>query len=507
MYGSKTLHVSLKCGKLRSKESELGSGVTHFFVEYRRLDFRSGKKKMKTELKAAITQLSAERNLPREIVLAALESALASAYKKDTSASDQDIVAKVDLDAGEINFYIQKVVVESVTNPNREISLDDARKLRATAQIGDVVNIECTPRNIGRIAAQAAKQVVLQRLREAERRIIYEELTDKEGKLVTGTVQFIEPKRIYVRLNRTEAILPLSEQVPTEHYHRGQRLKLYLLEISKGGKEPQITVSRSHPNLIRRLFELEIPEVHNGVVELKAIAREAGHRSKVAVATSQENVDAVGCCLGPRGIRLQSIINELNGEKIDIIQWHPDPAVFISNALSPAQVASIEIDEEKNAATVVVPDKQLSLAIGKEGQNARLAAKLTGWRIDIKSVSAIEAERAVPVLPVQEAEIAAEAVPSEAIPSEVVEEKPLEPEPAEEREVEEPLEVLTIPETAPEEPEIKQIRFAEDILVQKPKEETPAKPKVKGAAKGKRKGKAIKYIQKDEELVDDEIAE
>jgi N utilization substance protein A len=456
---------------------------------------------MKTELKAAITQLSAERNLPKEVVLATLESALASAYKKNMSALDQDIVVKVDPDAGEINFYIQKVVVESVTNPNYEISVAEARKLRATAQVGDIVNTDCTPRNIGRIAAQAAKQVVLQRLREAERRIIYEEFTGREGGGVTGTVQFIEPKRIYVRLNRTEAILPLAEQVPSEHYHRGQRLKFYLLEIAKGGKEPQIIVSRSHPNLIRRLFELEIPEVHNGIVELKAIAREAGHRSKVAVVTSQENVDAVGCCLGPRGIRLQSIINELNGEKIDIIQWHADPAVFISNALSPAQVANIKIDEEKNAATVVVPDKQLSLAIGKEGQNARLAAKLTGWRIDIKSVSAIEAERAVP----QEPEIVAKTIPPEVISPGVMEKEPFEAALAEKIEMEELVEPPSIPEAPPEKPEEKHIRFAEDILVETLKEGIP--DKIKNGVKSKRKGKVVKYKKKGDQFVDDEIEE
>jgi N utilization substance protein A len=451
---------------------------------------------MKTELRAAITQLSAERNLPKEVVLAALESALASAYKKDTSSLEQDVLVKVDPNAGEINFYIQKVIVESVANPNREISIDEARKLRATAQVGDVINIECTPRNIGRIAAQAAKQVVLQRLREAEHRIIYEEFTDREGNVVTGTIQFTEPKRIYVRLNRTEAILPLNEQVPNEHYYRGQRLKFYLLDIAQGGKEPQIIVSRSHPNLLRCLFELEIPEIHNGIVELKAIAREAGHRSKVAVATTQENVDPVGCCLGPRGIRLQSIINELKGEKIDVIQWHADPGVFISNALSPAQVASIKIDEERKSAIVVVPDKQLSLAIGKEGQNARLAAKLTGWRIDIKSVSAIEAERVV----TQEPETAAEAIPPE-----VMEREPLEAEPAEEIGVEESVELPSISEAPPEKPEEKQIRFAEDILVGALKAKIPEK--VKSEVKGKRKGKVIKYKKKDDHFVDDESEE
>jgi len=455
---------------------------------------------MKTELRTAITQLSAERNLPKEVVLAALESALASAYKKSVFALEQDILAKVDPDIGEINFYIQKVIVESVTNPNHEISINEARNLRATAQLGDVINIECTPKNIGRIAVQAAKQVVLQRLREAEHRIVYEEFTDREGNVVTGIIQFIEPKRIYVRLNRIEAVLPLNEQVPNEHYYRGQRLKFYILEMVQRDKEPQIIISRSHPNLIRGLFELEIPEVHNGVVELKAIAREAGHRTKVAMATTQENVDPVGCCLGPRGIRLQSIINELNGEKIDVIQWHADPGVFISNALSPAQVASIKINEERNTSTVVVPDKQLSLAIGKEGQNARLAAKLTGWRIDIKSVSAIESERVV----IREPETAAEFIPPE-----VTERETLEAEPAEEIGMEESVEFPSIPEAPPEKTEEKQIRFAEDILKKALKIETPDKLKsgIKGEGKGKGKGKGIKYKRQDDHFIDDGIEE
>ena len=447
---------------------------------------------MKTELKAAITQLSAERNLSKETVLAALESALASAYKKSMSALEEDVVAKVDPESGEINFYVQKAIVESVTNPNREISMKDGRKLRATAQLGDVINIECTPKNIGRIAGQAAKQVVLQRLREAEHRIVYEEFTDREGKVVSGVIQFMEARRIYVRLNRIEGILPANEQVANEHYYRGQRLKFYLVEMSQRDKEPQIIVSRSHPNLIRGLFELEIPEVHSGIVELRALAREAGHRTKVAMATMQENVDPVGSCLGPRGIRLQSIINELNGEKIDVIQWHPDPAVFIANALSPAQVTSIKIDEEGNTATVVVPDKQLSLAIGKEGQNARLAAKLTGWRIDIKSVSAIAAERAL----VQEPEMA-----EKPISSEVKKGKPPEPEAAEEIEEEEPIEIPGILEAPSRKPEEKQIRFAEDILVKALKAKVP--DKMKNETKGKRKGKVLKYKKQDEHLIDD----
>ena len=451
---------------------------------------------MKTELRTAITQLSAERNLPREVVLAALESALASAYKKSMSALEQDVVVKVDPDIGEISFYIQKVVVDSITNPNHEISLKEARKLRATAQLGDVINIECTPDNIGRIAVQAAKQVVLQRLREAEHRIVYEEFTDREGNVVSGVIQFIEPKRIYVRLNRIEAVLPVNEQVHSEHYYRGQRLKFYILEMIQRDKEPQIIVSRSHPNLIRGLFELEIPEIHNGIVQLKSIAREAGHRTKAAVATTQENVDPVGCCLGPRGIRLQSIINELNGEKIDVIQWDADPGIFISNALNPAQVASIKIDEERNISTVIVPDKQLSLAIGKEGQNARLAAKLTGWRIDIKSVSAIESEKAV----IEEPEIAAEVVRLD-----VQEDESVEAEPIEDIGTEEIVEFPVFPEASPEQPKEKHIRFAEDILMGASKAEKP--DKTQGAPRGKRKGKVIKYKEQDESFIDDEIEE
>ena len=447
---------------------------------------------MKTELKAAITQLSAERNLPKEIVLAALESALASAYKKSMSALDQDVVAKVEPESGEINFYVQKAVVESVTNPNHEISIQEARKTRATSQLGELINIECTPENIGRIAVQAAKQVVLQRLREAEHRIVYEEFTDREGKVVSGAIQFMEAKRIYVRLNRMEGILPANEQVPNERYYRGQRLKFYLLEMSQRDREPQIIVSRSHPNLIRGLFELEIPEVHNGVVVLKALAREAGHRTKVAVATAQENVDPVGSCLGPRGIRLQSIINELNGEKIDVIQWHPDPAVFVGNALSPSQVASIKIDEEANTATVVVPDKQLSLAIGKEGQNARLAAKLTGWRIDIKSVSAIEAEKTAIPEPEKAAKVTSRKTKKSKQP---------EAAPAEEIEAEKPVEIPVIPEAPSEKPQEKHIRFAEDILVKASKAKAP--DKTKNETKGKRKGKVLKYREQDEPLMDD----
>ena len=285
-----------------------------------------------------------------------------------------------------------------------EIALDEAQKIKEDAQIGDAIMVEATPHNAGRIAAQTAKQVILQRLHEAEHSAIFEEYADREGDVVSGVVQRFEPGQAYIDLGRTEAILPASEQVRTERYRVGQRLKVILLQVARTSKGPRVIVSRSHPDLLRRLFELEVPEVYNGTVEIKAIAREAGFRSKIAVAAKQEGIDPVGCCVGLRGIRIQNIVSELNGEKIDVVMWNPDTAAFIASALSPAHIVSVELNKEEQAATVVVPDKQLSLAIGKEGQNARLAAKLTGWRIDIKSASAAEAER------LAEAKLATEAV-------------------------------------------------------------------------------------------------
>ncbi|MBN2187684.1 MAG: transcription termination/antitermination protein NusA [Dehalococcoidia bacterium] len=445
---------------------------------------------MKTEFAAAITQLSAERNLPKEVVLAALESALTSAYKRELPTTKQDILVKLDSATGKVKVYIQKVVVESVADPNQEISMDQARNLQDTAQVGDIVEIESLPKNTGRITAQSAKQIILQRLREAEYHTTYGEFAGREGELVTGVVQFTEPKQIYIRLDRTEAILPLREQVQNEHYFKGQRLKLYPLEVVRGVKRPQMMVSRSHPNLLRRLFELEIPEVHSGVVQLKAIAREAGYRTKVAVSTTQEGVDPIGCCLGPRSIRLQSIIGELNGEKIDVIQWHSNPEAFISNALSPAQVTSIKTDETAKTATVVVPDKQLSLAIGKEGQNARLAARLTGWRIDIKSVSAAEAEKA--------------ATQGVTVTEELISTEPVALEPISDAVMEEPTEPLAVSEASPQPLEEKlQLRFAEDILpkLQKVKRhdaEENKKP-AKGKSKSKRYKKLVLHSEDDED--------
>ncbi|MBE0415732.1 MAG: transcription termination/antitermination protein NusA [Dehalococcoidia bacterium] len=349
---------------------------------------------MKSEFMLAITQLAAEKNLPQEVVLDAVEAALVSAFRKNNFAANQNISVNVNPNTGKITVFAQKMVVERVADPRHELSLDEAREIKRDAQLNELIEVEATPKNAGRIAAQTAKQVVLQRLREAERELVFVEFSDREGEIVTGIVQRIEPKQIILDLGRTEGILTNAEQVRTEHYRVGQRLKVYLIEVHRTSKGPQVMVSRTHRNLLRRLLELEVPEIHSGTVDLKSVAREAGLRSKIAVATRQQGVDPVGSCVGLRGIRIQNIVNELNGEKIDIVEWHPDPAAFVASALSPAQVVSVEVNEEGKTATVVVPDRQLSLAIGKEGQNARLAARLTGWRIDIKSASAAEAEKA-----------------------------------------------------------------------------------------------------------------
>lgn len=349
---------------------------------------------MKSEFLMAITQLAAEKNLPKEVILSAVETALVTAYKKDSFISNQNISVKINPNNGEVKVYVQKIVVETTSDPSREIIVAEAKKLNMQAQIGDKVDVEATPQNAGRIAAQTAKQVVLQRLREAEHDAIFEEFHGKEADIVSGIVQRIEPKQIIFELGRTQGVLPAAEQVRGERYRAGQRIKLYLMETLRTQRGPQVVVSRAHRNLLRRLLELEVPEIYNGLVEIKAIAREAGYRSKVAVAARQPGIDPVGCCVGQRGIRIQNIVNELNGEKIDIVLWDPNISVFIANALSPAQTLNVNVIESEKAATVIVPDRQLSLAIGKDGQNARLAAKLTGWRIDIKSSAAVEAEQA-----------------------------------------------------------------------------------------------------------------
>ena len=349
---------------------------------------------VKTEFSIAIKQLAAEKNLPPEVVYQAMEAALVSAYKKDTDLGG-NVAVRIDRDSGDHHVYLERTVVQDVADEKIEIGLPEARKRKPDVMPGDVLRDEVHPSQAGRIAAQTAKQVVLQRLREAEREMVFEEFSNREGDIVSGVVQRAEGNHLVIDLGKTEAIFPAAEQVRNEHYRVGQRLKLYLLEVHRSIRGPQLVLSRTHKNLLRRLFELEVPEIYRGVVEIKSIAREAGFRSKVAVAARQEGVDPVGSCVGLRGIRIQNIVNELNGERIDVIQWDTDPARFVGNALSPAQVLQVRISEEDNTASVVVPDRQLSLAIGKEGQNARLAAKLTGWRIDIKPESAMQEVLAV----------------------------------------------------------------------------------------------------------------
>lgn len=458
---------------------------------------------MKREFIAAISQLSAERNLPREEVLSILEAALVAAYRKDVFNHGEDISVRINPSAADIEVYVRKIVADPVEDPAREISLAEARELREDVQLGEMLEQRARPGNTGRIAAQAARQVVLQRLREAEHQAMYDRFAAKEGEIVSGAIQFIQPTQIYVNLGKTEALFPLEEQMSGERYYGGKQLKFYLLSINRGARGTRIVVSRSHPRLMSRLFELEIPEVNSGVVELKAVAREAGRRSKVAVSTQQESIDPVGCCLGPRSIRLQSIISELNGEKIDVIQWDADPRIFIPSALSPAQVVSIELNETERTATVVVPDKQLSLAIGKQGQNARLAAKLTGWRIDIKSASAAEAEKeslaevAKEVAEAEEMEVARELAEGE-MPSVALTEAQ-EPQPAGEGEVQDIDTLLASGEFGQAaEPlpagsqEKAQIIFAEDILPVRQKAVTTNAGKDAKSAKSKPKGKGRK---------------
>jgi N utilization substance protein A len=359
---------------------------------------------MKNEFITAITALAAEKNLPRDVVLEAVEVALASAYKKDELAQS-NVVVKINAEDGGMRVFTQKAVVsdDELEDDKTQMTVEEARRYRADAKIGDVLNFEVSPKNAGRIAAQTAKQVVLQRLREAEREVVYEEYSGKEGDIVSGVVQRLEGRNVIVDLGKTEAVLLPQEQARTEHYRAGQRIKVLLVEVNKATKGPQIIVSRTHKDLLKRLFELEVPEIFKGIVEIKSIAREAGYRSKVAVYSRQEGVDPVGACVGMRGIRIQNVVNELNGERIDVVQWDPEPSRFVANALSPAQVVSVMTHDDENTAEIVVPDRQLSLAIGKEGQNARLAAKLTGWRIDIKSQTAYEEELAAKGITPEEA--------------------------------------------------------------------------------------------------------
>ena len=340
-----------------------------------------------SELIDALNQLQKEKNIEKEVIMQAIEDSLVAACNRDFG---KNAIVKVNMDreTGDISVFVEKTVVEEVEDPATEISLEDAKMRDFHYDLGDVVNIEVTPKNFGRIAAQHARSVIVQKIKEEERRVLFEHFSHKEKDIVTGVVQRYNGKNICISLDdKTDAVLTEKEQVKGEVFHPTDRIKLYIIEVKDTNKGPKILVSRTHPELVKRLFEKEVAEVYDGTVEIKSIAREAGSRTKIAVASNDPNVDPVGACVGINGARVNAIVNDLKGEKIDIITWSDDPAVLIENALSPSNVVSVDVDTEEKSARVVVPDYQLSLAIGKEGQNARLAAKLTGYKIDIKSES------------------------------------------------------------------------------------------------------------------------
>lgn len=349
---------------------------------------------MRNDLVTAMRQLTAERDLPMDIIIEAVQDALAATYKRQFGQVP-DVRVKLDTETGEFHVYADKLVVIEVQDERTQISLKAVEDYPDRPGLNEMVEVEVTPPNFGRIAAQTAKQTILQRIQEAERDLVFDEFANREGEILNGLIERVEPRGIVVHLGKAEALLPPPEQVPRERYRIGQRLKVYLVKVERGVRMPQLIVSRSHRGLVRRLFEVEVPEIFSGVVELKAIAREPGSRTKVAVAARQQGIDPVGACVGMRGVRIQNVVNELNGEKIDVVQWDEDAATFVANALSPAQALSVEVSETDRRAVVTVPDGQLSLAIGKEGQNARLAAKLTGWRVDIRKHS----DAAKPITP------------------------------------------------------------------------------------------------------------
>lgn len=355
---------------------------------------------MSSELLDALNILEKEKGISREVLIDAIEAALISAYRRNFNQA-QNVRIDLNLERGTMRVFARKDVVDEVFDSRLEISLEEAKNINPNYQLEDVVELEVTPKDFGRIAAQTAKQVVTQRVREAERGIIYSEFIDREEDIMTGIVQRQDSRFIYVSLGKIEALLPVSEQMPNEQYKPHDRIKVFITKVEKTSKGPQIFVSRSHPGLLKRLFEIEVPEIFDGTVEIKSVAREAGDRSKISVHADNEEVDPVGSCVGQKGQRVQAIVNELKGEKIDIVKWSEDPVVFVANALSPSKVLEVIVNEQDKATTVIVPDYQLSLAIGKRGQNARLAAKLTGWKIDIKSET--EAREAG-IYPVEEQE-------------------------------------------------------------------------------------------------------
>ena len=339
----------------------------------------------------AIDALSREKRIDKESLFAAIEQALVAAYKRNFSTTVANVRVSIDRKKGEVEVFARKTVVEEVEDDQTQISLEEARAINPVYEVGDLIEKEITPRQFGRIAAQTAKQVVMQKIREAERGVIYQEYSEKENEILTALVKRVEGKNVLVELGRTEGILEPSQQIPGEVLGPNDRVKVYVLEVSQSGHGAQVEVSRTHSGLVKRLFELEVPEIQSGVVQIRSIAREPGSRTKMAVCSTDPMIDPVGACVGPRGMRVENVVEELKTEKIDIIRWSSDPAEYIGNALNPARVINVSINEKDKCARVVVPDNQLSLAIGKEGQNARLAAKLTGWKIDIKSQSQFEA--------------------------------------------------------------------------------------------------------------------
>ncbi|WP_312115338.1 transcription termination factor NusA [Brevibacillus reuszeri] len=339
----------------------------------------------------ALEAIEREKGITKDVLIEAIEAALISGYKRNFNSA-QNVRVDVNRHSGMVRVYARKSVVEEVLDPRLEISQDAAQEIDPNFRLEDIVEIEVTPRDFGRIAAQTAKQVVTQRIREAERGLIYSEFIEREDDIVTGVVQRMDARNYYIDLGKAEAVMPITEKMPSEEFKSQDRVKAYIIKVEKTTKGPQIVVSRTHPGLLKRLFELEVPEIYDGVVEIKSVAREAGDRSKIAVHSINPDVDPVGACVGPKGMRVQTIVTELKGEKIDIVRWSEDPAEYVANALSPAKVLHVEVNVSEKVTRVIVPDYQLSLAIGKRGQNARLAAKLTGWKIDIKSESQADQE-------------------------------------------------------------------------------------------------------------------
>ena len=337
------------------------------------------------ELILALEELEKEKGMDKEYLLEAIETALVTAYKRNFD-SLENVKVEMDRQTGATHLYAIKKVVEKVEDPETEIELKEAQKINPDYNVDDEINIEIVPRDFGRIAAQTAKQVIIQKLREAEREIVYNEFEERKGEIVSGLIQKADGNIVVMDLGKLEGVMPKKEQIPTETYRVNDKIKGYIVKVEKGQKgAPQVMVSRSHPDFVRKLLEFEIPEIYEGVIEIKSVSRDPGYRSKVAVYSPDPNIDPVGSCVGQKGVRIQNVINELNGEKIDVIEWNEDPSIYIAASLLPAQILAVDIKPENKFAQVIVPDDQLSLAIGKSGQNARLAARLTDWKIDIKS--------------------------------------------------------------------------------------------------------------------------